>query len=57
MLHILSTSINVEYVQQPSIDLLNKVINQSNDKQRNEIGDAGALEVKQLRILISNKLL
>lgn len=56
LLHILTSCVNEGFVQHISICLLNTVVDQLNDKQRNEIGDAGAIEVKKLRILISSKL-
>ncbi|VVC37615.1 Armadillo-type fold,Leucine-rich repeat domain, L domain-like,Armadillo-like helical [Cinara cedri] len=44
LLHILTFSVNEGFVQQITIHLLNIIVEQVNDKQRNEIGDAGITE-------------
>lgn len=45
LLHIVSTSDHEGFVQRIGIYLLNSVACQVNNKQKNELGDAGAIKV------------
>lgn len=52
LLHIVSTSDHEGFVQRIGIYLLNSVACQVNNKQKNELGDAGAIKViKMLRLI------
>lgn len=50
LLHIVSTSDQEGFVQRIGIYLLNSVACQVNNRQKNELGDAGAIKVEKLRI-------
>lgn len=47
LLHIVSTSDHEGFVQRIGIYLLNSVACQVNNKQKNELGDAGTIKVIQ----------
>lgn len=50
LLHIVSTSDQEGFVQRIGIYLLNSVACQVNNRQKNELGDAGAIKVEKFRI-------
>lgn len=50
LLHIVSTSDHEGFVQRIGIYLLNSVACQVNNKQKNELGDAGAIKVIKIYI-------
>jgi len=52
LLHIVSTSDHEGFVQRIGIYLLNSVACQVNNKQKNELGDAGAIKVIKNKFLI-----
>lgn len=52
LLHIVSTSDHEGFVQRIGIYLLNSVACQVNNKQKNELGDAGAIKVIKNTFLI-----